>query len=75
METDHFKYEYQLDKEEIQKIMDGLDLLDEYYSTHSEFDTVLNVRSLKSKLRNPEPTHILNQEDIWKLKKGGVCSY
>ena len=51
--------EYQ-DKEEIQKIMDGLDLLDEYYSTHSEFDTVLNVRSLKSKLRNPEPTHILN---------------
>ena len=50
----------QLDKEEIQKIMDGLDLLDEYYSTHSEFNTVLNVRSLKSKLRNPEPTHILN---------------
>ena len=37
-----------------------VDLLDEYYSTHSEFDTVLNVRSLKSKLRNPEPTHILN---------------
>ena len=60
METDHFKYEYQLDKDDIQKIMDGLDLLDEYYSTHSEFDTVLNVRSLISKLRNPEPTHILN---------------
>ena len=48
MELDHFKYEYQLDKDDIQKIMDGLDLLDEYYSTHSEFDTVLNVRSLKS---------------------------
>ncbi len=60
MELDHFKYEYKLDKDDIQKIMDGLDLLDEYYSTHSEFDTVLNVRSLKSKLRNPEPTHILN---------------
>jgi len=49
-----------LHKDQIAMIIDGLDLLDEYYSTESEFDKVLGVRALKSTCRNHVPTHLLN---------------
>ena len=49
-----------LHKDQIAMIIDGLDLLDEYYSTESEFDKVLGVRALKSTWRNQVPTHLLN---------------
>jgi len=49
-----------LHKDQIAMIIDGLDLLDEYYSTESEFDKVLSVRALKETCRNHVPTHLLN---------------
>lgn len=41
-------------------ITDGLDLLDEYYSTELMPDEVLRVRSIKSIIRSDIPTNILN---------------
>jgi len=49
-----------LEEEEIQKILNGLDLLDEYYSTEMAYDEVLRVRSIKSIIRSDIPTNILN---------------
>ena len=47
-------------------ILNGLDLLDEYYNQQSEFDNVLACRTLKQKIRDhtedykPIPTHLIN---------------
>jgi len=49
-----------LHKDQIAMIIDGLDLLDEYYNKESEFNKVLGVRALKSTCRNHVPTHLLN---------------
>ena len=45
---------------QIAMIVDGLDLLDEYYSTQSEFDKVIEVRVLKSVCRDHIPKNLLN---------------
>ena len=45
---------------QIAMIVDGLDLLDEYYSTQSEFDKVIEVRVLKSACRDHIPKNLLN---------------
>ena len=49
-----------LDRDQIAMIVDGLDLLDEYYSTQSEFDKVIEVRVLKSACRDHIPKNLLN---------------
>ena len=49
-----------LDDEEIQKVLNGLDLLDEFYSTEMEYDKVLETRSLKDTIRKHIPKHLIN---------------
>jgi|TARA_R110000765_G_scaffold127310_1_gene225351 hypothetical protein len=49
-----------LEEEEIQKILNGLDLLDEYYSTEMAYDEVLDTRSLKDTIRKHIPKHLIN---------------
>ena len=49
-----------LDEEEVQKILNGLDLLDEFYSTEMEYDKVLETRSLKDTIRKHIPKHLIN---------------
>ena len=49
-----------LHKDQIAMIINGLDLLDEFYNTNSEFDKVMDVRTLKTTLRDHVPTHLLN---------------
>jgi hypothetical protein len=51
---------WQISDKEKQMITDGLDLLDEYYSTELMPDEVLRVRSIKSIIRSDIPTNILN---------------
>ena len=49
-----------LEDEEVQKVLNGLDLLDEYYSTEMEYDKVLDVRTLKDSIRKHIPNHLIN---------------
>ena len=49
-----------LQHDHIKMIIDGLELLDEYYSTESLFDKVMEVRDLKTTVQKHVPTHILN---------------
>jgi|TARA_R110002167_G_scaffold68750_2_gene194144 hypothetical protein len=42
----------ELQDKELKMLIDGLDLLDEYYSTKSMPDNVLNTRILKQTLRD-----------------------
>ena len=51
---------WQINEEEKLMIINGLDLLDEYYSTELMPDEVLKVRSIKSIIRSDIPTNILN---------------
>ena len=51
---------WQISEEEKLMIINGLDLLDEYYSTELMPDEVLKVRSIKSIIRSDIPTNILN---------------
>ena len=51
---------WQINEEEKLMIINGLDLLDEYYSTELMPDEVLKVRSIKSVIRTDIPTNILN---------------
>jgi hypothetical protein len=51
---------WQISDKEKQMITDGLDLLDEYYSTELMPDEVLKVRSIKNIIRTDIPTNILN---------------
>jgi hypothetical protein len=51
---------WQISDKEKQMITDGLDLLDEYYSTELMPDEVLKVRSIKNVIRTDIPTNILN---------------
>ena len=49
-----------LDQEQRQMLLDGLDLLDEYYSTEIECDKVLDTRSLKDIIRTHIPRKLIN---------------
>ena len=51
---------WQISEEEKLMIINGLDLLDEYYSTELMPDEVLKVRSVKNVIRTDIPTNILN---------------
>ena len=49
-----------LQHDHIKMIIDGLELLDEYYTTESLFDKVMEVRDFKTTVQKHVPTHILN---------------
>ena len=49
-----------LQHDHIKMIIDGLELLDENYTTESLFDKVMEVRDLKTTVQKHVPTHILN---------------
>jgi len=51
---------WQISEEDKLMIINGLDLLDEYYSTELMPDEVLKVRSVKNVIRTNIPTNILN---------------
>ena len=57
---------HSLDTKSVQMILNGLDLLDEYYSEHSEFDQVIACRTLKQQIRDHKeeylhiPSHLIN---------------
>lgn len=49
-----------IDDEDIKKIINGLDLLDEYYTTEMEYNKVLDTRALKDTIRNHIPKNLIN---------------
>ena len=49
-----------IDDEDIKKIINGLDLLDEYYTTEMEYNKVLDTRALKDTIRNHNPKNLIN---------------
>ena len=57
---------HSLENKSVQMILNGLDLLDEYYSEHSEFDQVIACRALKQQIRDHNedyqqiPQHLIN---------------
>lgn len=50
----------EIDDEDIKKILNGLDLLDEFYTTEEEYNKVLDTRALKDTIRNHIPRNLIN---------------
>ena len=49
-----------LQHDQIEMILHGLEMLDQFYNEESEFDKVMEVRDLKTTVQKHVPTHILN---------------
>ena len=47
-------------KDQIKMILNGLDLLDEYYSTEVDYNNVLKTREIKNTIREHIPKHLIN---------------
>jgi hypothetical protein len=47
-------------EDQIKMILNGLDLLDEYYSTEVDYNNVLKTREIKNTIREHIPKHLIN---------------